>query len=245
MASSPTHGPISNSRHHEIFPTFSASLIGLLLITCTHAAGSEKKIDTVPGAPVKETRSGSWAPSLTDNDKKTLFLIARDTLTWCAKDKKKTFSFANYQLTATLLNKTPVYLSIKIDDKRTLRSGELSFKQPLCQAVHDHVKSVVLDKNKSSRISPAEAAKAQIHITLVSKLKGVRSLAGFKLGEHGLYLQKKPHRSVLLPDELAKRGQDIQTILANLIVDKKKPRRKNFWNRGARYYTFTTITLSQ
>ncbi|MCK5849347.1 MAG: AMMECR1 domain-containing protein [Kiritimatiellae bacterium] len=224
---------------------FSTSLICLLLITCVQAAAADKKAGTEPCRPVKEIRSSALSPSLSENDKKTLFLIARDTLTWCAKGRKKTFSFTNYQTTTVLMEKKPVYISIEIDDKKTLQSGELSFKKPIYKAVHDHTQRAIIDKNKFSKITTSEVAKAKIKITLTSTLKGVQSLNSFRFGEHGLYLQKKPHSATLLPDELAQRGDNIQTILNNLSIKSKRPLHKGFWNRGARYYTFTTTTLSQ
>ena len=216
-----------------------------LLITSVQAADSGNKYKILSKLPIKEIRSGSSSPSFTENDRKTLFLIARDTLTWCAKGRKEKFSFTDYQLTTALMEKTPVYLSIKINEKKTLQSGELSFKKPIYQAVHDHTQRAILDKNKSSKITITEATKAKIKITLTSTLKGVQSLDSFRFGEHGLYLQKKPHRTVLLPDELIRRGDNIYTILNNLSIKSKRPLHKGFWNRGARYYTFTTTTLSQ
>ena len=194
-------------------------------------------------AVIKEHKSGKWSPELTDEEKKTLFEIVEDTLDWCVKGSKDKFSFDKYAITEKLKIKTATFVTLKM---RGMLRGCIGSLQPIdsmYESVHDNAVNAALRDHRFRPVTPAELPKLEIHISLLSPIVDIPSVDDFKIGEHGIIIEKGMYRAVYLPEVAVEQGWTKDDTLASL--SEKAGLDSNAWKSGAKFKVFSSVGLSK
>ena len=203
------------------------------------AIGFEVKEDTT----VKEHRSGTWSPELSEAEKTTLFAIARDTLKWCVEGRRGTFDFGRYTITPLMKKDMATFVTLKIRGGLRGCIGSLTPEAPLYASVHDNAVNAALRDPRFDPVQSGELARITVDVSVLSPIRDVPSIADFKIGQQGIILEKGRYRAVYLPEVATEQGWTVEETLSSLSQKAGLP--SNAWREGARFKVFESVVLSE
>ncbi len=203
------------------------------------AAGNLRKEDSA----VKEKRSGEWSPGLTEAEKKTLFAIARDTLRWCVEGRKGKFRYDGYTLTPAMQTNTATFVTLKIAGQLRGCIGSLAPVEPLYLSVHGNAVNAALRDPRFLPVGPDELPRIEVDVSILSPIRDIGSPAEFKIGHHGIILEKGMYRAVYLPEVAVEQGWGMEETLSSLSL--KAGLGPDAWREGARFKVFESVVLSE
>ena len=192
---------------------------------------------------MKEHRSGEWTPELSDAERETLFAIANDTLQWCIKGEGGMFDFSRYTLTDKLEVPMATFVTLKINGMLRGCIGSLMPMAPLYKSVHDNAVNASLKDHRFRPVSVLELPQLDVHISVLSPIVPIDSLEEFKLGEHGIILEKGFGRAVYLPEVAPEQGWTVEETLSSLSQKAGLP--ADAWRSGAKFKVFSSVVLSK
>jgi len=191
---------------------------------------------------VKEQRSGVWTPGLSEGERVTLFAIANDTLKWCVNGGRGRFDYGAYVLTDKLKQPAATFVTLKIAGRLRGCIGSLSPVATLYESVHDNAVNAALKDPRFRPVREDERVRLDVHISILSPITPIESLDAFKLGEHGIILEKGYHRAVYLPEVAPEQGWTVEETLASLSQKAGLP--ADGWRSGAAFKVFSSVVLS-
>ncbi|MBU4199109.1 MAG: AmmeMemoRadiSam system protein A [Verrucomicrobia bacterium] len=191
---------------------------------------------------MKEHKSGTWTPGLSDEEKQTLFTIAKDTLDWCVSKKKSPFPMESYKLTPKLKVPMATFVTLKI--KGDLRGciGSLAPVEALYLSVHHNAINAAMEDFRFSPVQPVELPRLEIDVSILSPIRNITSLDEFKLGQMGIILEKGMRRAVFLPEVAVEQGWTKEKTLSHLSQKAGLP--PDAWQKDARFQVFESVVLS-
>jgi AmmeMemoRadiSam system protein A len=195
-------------------------------------------------AIMKEHRSGEWNPGLTDEERETLYNIAYDTLVWCVTGRKTPFSFSKYTITPKLKEKCATFVTFK--NKGELRGcvGCLEAYEPMYLSVHTSARNAAQDSRFwMNPITYKEVPEIEIHVSLLSPRKRIKSIDEFKIGEHGIWMTKGGASAVFLPEVAVEQKWTKEETLSYLSM--KAGLDKNAWRSGAEFMVFWSVVITK
>ena len=101
---------------------------------------------------INEHCSGTWTPGLTDEEKVTLFAIAKDTLDWCVNKKNGPFPIESYAITPKLKAQTATCVTLKIRGELRGCIGSLAPVEPLYLSVHGNAINAAMHDHRFSPV---------------------------------------------------------------------------------------------
>lgn len=202
----------------------------------TVAAGKEV-------SSLKEHRSGNWSPELTEAEQTTLFAIANDTLHWCVAGGRGAFPFDRYTLTPRLHVDRATFVTLKIHGMLRGCIGSLAPMAPLYQSIHENAVSAALHDQRFPPVSPNELDKIDVHISVLSPITEIASLDEFKIGAHGIILEKGRYRAVYLPEVAVEQNWTLEETLSSLSL--KAGMSADGWRQGAKFRIFSSVAISK
>ena len=205
------------------------------------AGAADKAIEQKESMKVKETRSGKWSPELTDQEMSTLFAIGQDTLQWCVRGSRGTFSFDSYALTPKLKEDMATFVTLKIGDNLRGCIGSLAPVASLYRSVHDNAVNAAMHDYRFRPVTPVELDRIVMHISILSPIRPIASLEEFHLGEHGIIIEKGPRRAVYLPEVAVEQHWSKDETLSSL--SEKAGMDADAWREGARFKVFSSVVL--
>jgi MEMO1 family protein len=194
-------------------------------------------------AGVKEHKSGDWSPGLNEAEKQTLSAIVEDTLKWCVAGEHGAFSFDGYTLTPKLKADTATFVTLKIRGQLRGCIGCLEPVAPLYKSVHENAVSAALHDYRFEPVTSREVGQLEIQISILSPIRAIASLDEFKIGEHGIIIEKGMHRAVYLPEVAAEQHWTVEETLMSLST--KAGLDRQAWRDGARFKVFSSVALSK
>lgn len=229
-------------------------VVGLLsLLVLCGCADSQPEADTIveratddvreEAGSVNEHRSGEWSPELSDEEKDTLFVIAEDTLEWCVNGRPGKFSFDKYDITPKLRVQTATFVTLKISGRLRGCIGSLAPVASLYESVHDNAVNAALEDPRFRPVTSAELAQIDVDVSILSPIVDIASLDEFKIGEHGIILQKGLRRAVYLPEVAVEQKWDKDETLSSLSM--KAGMDPDAWRQGTRFKVFSSVVLSR
>lgn len=192
---------------------------------------------------VKEERSGEWSPGLSEDEKETLFAIAQNTLEWCVKGGRGKFFFDKYSITPKLKERTATFVTLKIGDMLRGCIGSLTPVAEMYRSVHDNTVNAALRDFRFRPVTPMELEKIDMHISLLSPIVDIASLDEFKIGEHGIILEKGQYRAVYLPEVAVEQKWTKEETLSSL--SQKAGMNRDAWREGTSFKVFSSVVLSE
>lgn len=198
---------------------------------------------TKEGPVVKEHRSGTWTPGLSEAEKTTLFAIARDTLAWCVESGKGEFDLGKYTLTPLMKADTATFVTLKTKGQLRGCIGSLSPVDPLYKSVHENAVNAALRDPRFPPVRPAELPRISVDVSILSPIRDIASVAEFKIGQQGIILEKRGHRAVYLPEVATEQGWTVEETLSSLSQKAGLP--PDAWREGARFKVFESVVLSE
>lgn len=213
---------------------------GMAAGVATNAADSIKTKET--NMRITEHRSGTWTPGLTDEEKATLFAIAKDTLAWCVNKKKGTFPIESYTITPKLKVNTATFVTLKIRGDLRGCIGSLAPVEPLYLSVHRNAVNAAMHDYRFSPVQSAELPDITVDVSILSPIRDIPNLDAFKLGQHGIILGKGAARAVFLPEVATEQGWTKEETLAYL--SQKAGLSADAWREGAQFQVFESVVLS-
>ena len=192
---------------------------------------------------IHEERSGEWSPGLNETEKETLFDIACDTLELCVLGKQEEFVLDKYALTPKL--KVPMATFVTLKQGGMLRGciGSLAPVAPLADSVHDNAVNAALRDHRFTPLKQQELGRTDVHVSILSPIEPLASLKDFKLGEHGIIIEKQGRRAVYLPEVAPEQGWTVEQTLSSL--SRKAGLPADAWKEGARFKVFSSVVLSK
>ena len=208
------------------------------------AANKEgKQAGEKEGAAVKEHRSGTWSPELSEAEKTTLFAIARDTLKWCVEGRRGTFDFGRYTITPLMKKDMATFVTLKIRGGLRGCIGSLTPEAPLYVSVHDNAVNAALRDPRFDPVQSGELARITVDVSVLSPIRDIPSIVDFKIGQQGIILEKGRYRAVYLPEVATEQEWTVEETLSSLSQKAGLP--SNAWREGARFKVFESVVLSQ
>lgn len=194
---------------------------------------------------MKEHKSGSWTPGLTEEEKETLFAIATDTIEWCVRGEENKVSMDKYKITAKLKEPTHSFVTLKSGGMLRGCIGSLPPwpAEPMHRSIHNNAISAATKDWRFSPVRPAELPKLEIHISLLSPVSDIASPSEFKTGEHGIIIEKGGRRAVYLPEVAPEQGWTREETLESLCQKAGLP--PDAWREGAKFKVFTSVVIEK
>lgn len=217
-------------------------LSALVAVSCNSAEKSEDYLS------VNEHKSGEWSPELSDAEKATLFKIADDTLKWCVDGSKGKFDLGRYAITEKLKIDTGTFVTLKLGDRLRGCIGTLTAVEPLYKSVHRNAVNAAMHDTRFHQpygpgpVSASELPELNVHISILSPVRRIASLDEFKLGEHGIIIEKGGRGAVYLPEVAVEQRWDVEQTLSSLC--QKAGLSADAWREGAEFSIFSSVVLS-
>jgi AmmeMemoRadiSam system protein A len=192
---------------------------------------------------VKEHRSGTWSPGLSDAEKATLFALARNTLKWCVTAGREPFNFSPYTITPLMKLKMATFVTLKIH--RQLRGciGSLAPVSALYVSVHENAVNAALRDPRFNPVQSKELSDITVDVSVLSPVTDIDSIAEFKIEQQGIILEKGFHRAVYLPEVATEQGWSVNETLSSLSMKAGLP--PDAWMTGAKFKVFESVVLSE
>jgi AmmeMemoRadiSam system protein A len=191
---------------------------------------------------MREQRSGSWTPGLTDKEKKTLFAIANDTLKWCVDGEQGQFDLDQYELTPLLKTDMATFVTLKIGGGLRGCIGSLEPVEALYLSVHHNAINAALRDPRFRPVQSRELSHLEVDVSVLSPIRDLASIADFKIGQQGIILQKGRYRAVYLPEVASEQGWTVEETLASLSQKAGLP--AEAWREGTHFKVFESVVLS-
>ncbi|MDQ7778569.1 MAG: AmmeMemoRadiSam system protein A, partial [Planctomycetota bacterium] len=198
--------------------------------------------DCVQYASIVLFRSRKEA-GLTEEERKTLIAIARDTLRAELGGKGLPDGSA-YSLTPLLKEHRGVFVTLK--NRGELRGcvGYMEGIKPLWQAVSENAVNASHDMRfLDNPITAKEEKDISIEISVLSPRTKVDRAEDITIGVHGVEIQKSGRRAVFLPQVAPEQGWDRETMLQHLC--QKAGLRRDDWKTGATFLVFTAEVFGE
>jgi len=220
-------------------------VLAMWLVAGAFSASAEDQRARVPEkeANVKEHRSGEWTPDLSDAERETLFAIVDDTLAWCIKGEGGKFDLSRYALTDKLKVPMATFVTLKINGMLRGCIGSLMPMAPLYESVHDNAVNAAMKDHRFRPVSVLELPQLDVHISVLSPIVPINGIDEFKLGEHGIILEKGFGRAVYLPEVAPEQGWTVEETLSSLSQKAGLP--ADAWRSGAKFKVFSSVVLSK
>jgi len=191
---------------------------------------------------ISEHRSGAWTPGLTNEEKATLFALAKDTLAWCVSKRKEPFPIESYTITPKLKVDTATFVTLKIRGELRGCIGSLAPVESLHLSVHRNAVNAAIHDPRFSPVQSAELPDITVDVSILSPIRDIPNLDAFKLGQHGIILGKGGARAVFLPEVATEQGWTKEETLAYL--SRKAGLSADAWRKGAQFQVFESVVLS-
>ena len=169
---------------------------------------------TKNGEDEMKQKNNDAAP-LTEEEKKSLLKIARDTLTMHVEGKGKP-DLTNYNLTPRLKEKAGAFVTLH--KKGQLRGciGYIEGVAPLAETVRENACNASTEDRRFPPVQSSELKDIDIEVSVMSPLSKIDSPEDVIAGKHGVILKKGWQQGVFLPQVATEQGWDRETFLKHL-----------------------------
>jgi MEMO1 family protein len=190
----------------------------------------------------KETTEKTGDFSLSNDDKKYLLKLARQTIT----DYIQKGIIPEVDSTSvSLALKTPCGAFVTLNKESKLRGcvGRFDPEQPLWKVVQTMAIAAATKDYRFNPVNEKEINKIEIEISVLTPLKRIKSANEFTLGKQGIYIKKGNATGTFLPQVAAQTGWNKEEFLGHCARDKAEIG----WNewKTAELYTYEALVFGE
>jgi len=178
--------------------------------------------------------------NLTEEEKKFLLKIARETLEEYVKNRKVPNFDIPYE---NLKKKCGAFVTLNKNHQLRGCIGYILPVYPLYRAVIDNTINACSRDWRFNPVTPDELKDIEIEISVLSPPVPVKSYKEIEIGKHGIILKKGIHQAVFLPQVAPEQGWDLATTLSHLAMKAGLP--PDAWKEGCKFEVFTAIVFSE
>ena len=135
------------------------------------------------------------------------------------------------------------FVSIHCDGDLRGCLGRLDVDAPLADTIADLAAAVAYADRRFTPLQPEEVAAVDIEISILTPETEVGMIADIEVGRHGIIIEQRERRGLLLPQVAVEHGWDCETFLAHACRKAGLP--PDAWQRGARILTFEAQVFSE
>ena len=174
-------------------------------------------------------------------DKKALLQLARTSIE-CAVSGKPIPG--TDLLSQNLHTPCGAFVTVRVHGDLRGCFGYINAYYPLAQSVQDVAVKAALEDPRFDPIAPDELGALEIEISVLEPPEKVNDIAEIKIGVHGLILETRYHRGLLLPSVATEYGWDREQFLDHTALKAGLPP-KAWKEKNVTLYKFTTDTFSE
>jgi AmmeMemoRadiSam system protein A len=144
------------------------------------------------------------------NDKKVLLRLARESITCAVKDKELPRTDLPDQ---NLIAPCGAFVTIRVHGELRGCFGYINAYYPLAQSVQEVAVKSALEDPRFEHIAPDELEAMEVEISVLESPVKVERTDEIEIGVHGLILETRTHRGLLLPSVATEYGWNREQFL--------------------------------
>ncbi|MCK9554268.1 AmmeMemoRadiSam system protein B [bacterium] len=181
---------------------------------------------------------------LSDEDKKVLLNLARNTVEECVREQKISGIEDYDKVTGRLKEKSGVFVTLTKNGGLRGCIGYIEPVEPLYKAVMDMAVNACTRDFRFNPVREDELNDIEIEISVLTRPEKISGPEGFIPGEHGVIIKKGWNQAVFLPQVAPEQGWDRETTLKHLCM--KAGLSADEWQKqGMEFYIFRAIVFSE
>jgi AmmeMemoRadiSam system protein B/AmmeMemoRadiSam system protein A len=210
-------------------------------VSSGYCVGYSSVIFTIPEDNRQPQNKEEFTFSLTEEEKKELLNIARQTLTSYLKERK----IPDFKITSPKL-KERYGVFVTLEKHGQLRGciGYIEGIKPLYEGVIDNAINAALRDPRFLPVSYNELKDIKIEITILSPLKRIKDLKEIQVGKHGLFIKKGIYQGLLLPQVAVEYNWDRETFLKHTCL-KAGLDPESYQDKDTEIYIFEGLIISE
>jgi AmmeMemoRadiSam system protein A len=110
-------------------------------------------------------------------------------------------------------------------------------------SVHGNAINAALRDPRFRPVREEELGAIEVDVSILSPIRDIQSPDEFKVGRHGIILEKGMYRAVYLPEVAVEQGWGMEEALSSLSM--KAGLGPEAWREGARFKVFESVVLSE
>ncbi len=196
----------------------------------------------------KEDIDTQW--QLTEEEKKALLAVARDSVQMAVSKKSQPKTSALKKTYPKLAQPRGVFVTIfkknpEVEKGRELRGciGHIWPVRALADAVCENAVGAAMRDYRFLPVSKDELASLEIEISVLTPLKRIESYDEIVIGRDGVVLYKNGSQAVFLPHVAEQFGWDLEQTLTQLSL--KAGLGETAWKQGAKFDIFQTESFEE
>jgi AmmeMemoRadiSam system protein B/AmmeMemoRadiSam system protein A len=130
------------------------------------------------------------------------------------------------------------FVTLKRDGRLRGCIGTIGSSKPLYQAVLENGVNAAVNDRRFHPVAPQELEALEVEVSVLSPPAPIASPGQFRVGEHGIILEKDGRRAVFLPEVAVEQGWGREETLSHLA--RKAGLAPDAWANGARFEVFTS-----
>lgn len=172
---------------------------------------------------------------LTNDEKKELLRIARETLATYIVSGKMTDIKTNFE---ALKRPSDAFVTLRKSGELRGCIGTVRAPKPLCMNVAELSISSAMRDPRFPPLEPDELPEIDIEISVLSDFKKVGASSEITAGVHGVLVEKDGRSGIFLPQVATEQGWNAEQML-NYLCAHKAGLPQDAWKKGAALYIFT------
>jgi hypothetical protein len=180
--------------------------------------------------------------SFTENEKKQLFKIVRNSIQSKLSDNKK-LVLDEKSVTENLKKPMGAFVTLKIDGSLKGCIGRFVSSEPLYKVVQESAISSAFEDPRFSPLTKDEYKKTDIEITVLGPLKKIDNINEIVLGKHGIYIKKGSNAGTMLPQVAIENGWTVEQFL-EVTSEEKAGLGRDGW-KDADIYIYEGVVLEE
>ena len=189
-----------------------------------------------------EPKSKSTDFSISQEDKKYLLKLARETITEFVK-KGTTLAVDQAKLSQIMNTPCGAFVTLNKDGKLRGCIGRFNPEKPLWKVVQTMAIAAATQDYRFDPVTSGEISQLEIEISVLTPLKRITSADEFILGKQGIYIKKGNQTGTFLPQVAAQTGWSKEEFLGHCAQDKAGIG----WNgwKSAELYTYEALVFKE
>jgi AmmeMemoRadiSam system protein A len=181
------------------------------------------------------------AMRLSVDDKKALLQLARSSIECAVREKQLPRTDL---LRQNLLKPCGAFVTVRVRGDLRGCYGYVNAYYPLAQSVQEVGVKAALEDPRFEHISPEELGTMDVEVTVLEPPVKVERIEEIEVGTHGLLLETRLNRGLLLPSVATEYGWDRDQFLDHTAIKAGLP--PNAWkNKNVTIYKFTAERFSE